>query len=276
MTSNMVRGAFARQGGVGHEFVHVRNAAEAEAAAAGAGVLLVDWEGAPPEQCAEWIYAARGKASGLPILLLCPKALAGATLAGLKAGATGVVNKPFDPDELVSAVEKAVAAAEGPPKPTVNVEFINPFVDGCKNVFQTMCRMPIERRRLYLQEDHRMFGDVSGVMGLSGAAQGSVVVSLPKALACRAVAAMLGESPKTEVDQDVCDGVGEIINMISGHAKAALVKTRYHFTISLPSVIVGRDHEIAHRRGVPNIAVIFAADGGEFALQVCLEPSASA
>ena len=70
----------------------------------------------------------------------------------------------------------------------------------------------------------------------------------------------------------VCDGVGEIINMIAGQAKAMLVKTKYHFTISIPSVISGHGHEISHKKGTPNIVVLFEADGTPFALQVCLAP----
>jgi chemotaxis protein CheX len=73
-----------------------------------------------------------------------------------------------------------------------------------------------------------------------------------------------------ELNADVCDGVGEIINMIAGQAKSLLAKTKYRFNISIPSVVSGIDHEITHKKGTPNIVVLFDANGEEFALQVCL------
>ena len=267
-----VRDAYSRwEGAAVPTFATVTNTARALTEAADAEALLLDWEDRAPDQNLEWIGALRARYEQLPIFMLCPRALAGTTLSGLKAGASGILAKPIRPEELIAAVTKAAAAA-AKAKSRVDVDFLNPFVDGCKSVFSTMCGMEVERKRIYLRDDNKMLGDVSALMGLSGTAQGNMVISLPKSLACRAVANMLGESPGAEVNQDIADGVGEILNMIAGYAKAALVKTPYHFTISLPAVVIGYGHEIIHRGGLPNIVVIFAVEGEEFALQVCLSP----
>ncbi len=138
-----------------------------------------------------------------------------------------------------------------------------------------MCQVEIQRKKIFLKDDYKMMGDISGVMELNGAASGSVVVSMPSRLACLVVGNMLGEPPAEELTQDVRDAVGEIINMISGQAKASLVKTKYHFTISIPSVVTGPGHEIAHQKGTPNIVVLFEGSGFDFALQVCLAPNDS-
>ena len=269
LVANMVRGAFQSMNITGPEFIHATDEASIAAALKGDGetVVLVDWEG-EPETGAKMVQAAKAAKESAPVLLLCPKSKAGTVFAGQSAGAGALVNKPIDPADLVKAVAAAVK------KPSVNVEFINPFIDATKNVFATMCKVEVTRKKLFLKDDYKMMGDVSGVMGLSGVATGTVVVSMPTVFACLVVGNMFGEPPKTELTAEVADAVGEIINMISGQAKAALVKTKYHFTISLPSVVSGSGHEIMHKKGTPNIVVLFDGAGHEFSVQVCLAPTA--
>lgn len=273
VTANMVRGAFLAKKVPGVDFVHVTTKENLAANIDENSVVLVDWE-TDPVHCAEFVYAAKEKSSKTPVLLLCPKMKAGTTFGGIKAGAAGVVTKPLDPDDLIRSIAGVVKKSQTT-RPTVNVEFINPFIDAARNVFSQMCQVEIARKRIFLKDDYKMMGDISGVMGLSGAATGSVVVSMPSKLACLVVGNMLGEDPAEELTQDVRDAVGEIINMISGQAKASLVKTKYHFTISIPTVVTGPGHEIAHQKGTPNIVVLFEGAGFDFALQVCLAPNDS-
>lgn len=270
-TGNIVRGAFHEMKVASVEIIACKTPEETAAKAADCTAVLVDWvyEDALGTQIVE---ASKKAAPNVPILLLATKQRGGTTFAGMKAGATGVISKPIQPEDLVRSVASSIKALSGK-KATVNVEFINPFIDATRNVFSTMCGVDAQRKKLFLKDDHKMLGDVSGVMGLTGAATGSVVVSFPKRLACLMVGRMLGEPPADDLNSDVCDGVGEIINMISGQAKAMLVKTKYHFTISIPSVISGQGHEISHKKGTPNIVVLFEADGMDFALQVCLAPT---
>lgn len=270
LTANMVRNAF-QQASVQGEVVHAKDKDELAAAIDDDSLVLVDWE-QNPDLDATLVAAARKASEKAPILLACTKAKSGTTFAGMKAGASGVVHKPFEPDALVKTIVDAAKKSKAK-KTTVNVEFINPFIDATINTFKTMCGIDAARKKLFLKDDYAMLGDVSGVMGMAGAATGSVVISLPARLACIVVGRMLGEEPQEELNADVCDGVGEVINMISGQAKAALVKTKYHFTISLPSVVSGAGHEISHKKGTPNIVVLFEADGMDFALQVCLVPT---
>ncbi|MDR0363225.1 MAG: chemotaxis protein CheX [Planctomycetota bacterium] len=270
-TPNMVRGVFLHKKMSGMDFVHANSRETLQDAIDGSSVVLVDWE-TDPSVCADYVYAAKEKDAKVPVLLLSPKIKAGTTFAGIKAGAAGIVNTPLDPDDLVRSIVGVVKRGQTT-RPTVNVEFINPFIDAARNVFSQMCRVEIVRKKIFLKDDYKMLGDISGVMGLSGAATGSVVVSMPAPLACLVVGNMLGEPPVADLTQDVRDAIGEIINMIAGQAKASLVKTKYHFTISIPTVVTGPGHEIAHRTGTPNIVVLFEGDGFDFALQVCLAPN---
>lgn len=267
----MIRGIFQMRKIPGIQFVHAHNKAELAAALDDHSVVLVDWE-REPEVCVEYVYAAKEKKTRVPVLILCIKQKAGTTFAGIKAGAVGVINKPFSPDDVIRSIAGTIKKGQKT-RPTVNVEFINPFIDATRNVFSSMCRVEIARKKIFVKDDYKMLGDISGVMQLSGTASGSVVISMSSELARLVMGNMLGEPPATELTQDVLDATGEIINMISGQAKASLVKTKYHFTISIPKVVTGPGHEIEHQSGTPNIVVVFEGAGHDFSLQVCLAAS---
>lgn len=270
VTPNIIRGAFHAMKTPNITVAAVNSPEKIGSEVTDGDMVIVDWE---DEQilAAAFISAARAAHDKIPIFLLCPKSKANTTAAGLQAGANGILTKPVDQEELAKAVASAQRAAQARKK-TLNVEFVNPFIAATVNVFKTMANMTVQRKRLFLKSDHKVFGDVSGIMGLSGTAHGSVVVSLPEKLACVMIGRLLNENPPEKLTKDVCDAVAEMINMIAGQAKVALAQTKYHFQLSIPSVIMGSGHEITHKQGTPCIVVIFETEGMEFAIQICLKP----
>ena len=110
--------------------------------------------------------------------------------------------------------------------------------------------------------------DISGVIGLSGDAQGSISLSFPLADAKTFVKLMLG-NPPTLNEEEMADGIGEIVNIIAGNAKQHL--TNFNLSISLPNVIIGKKHTLAGQSGSPTIVVPFSGDQGKFAMEVSLK-----
>ena len=110
--------------------------------------------------------------------------------------------------------------------------------------------------------------DISGVIGLSGEAQGIISLSFPKQLALKTVSTLLGTEIKV-VGDEVTDGIGEIVNIVAGYAKQYL--TEYKLSISLPNVVIGNNHQIAVPSGVPTIVVPLSSVLGEFAMEVALK-----
>jgi chemotaxis protein CheX len=206
----------------------------------------------------------------VPVLLVGSRTSESAMKGLLREGASGYVLRPLEEASVRSKVRDLTRPVGGACR--LDVKLVNPFISAATEVMKTVTGIEIVRKDLFLKKNYRMFGDVSGVMGLSGEATGSVVISMPARLACLLVGRMLGEEPRAEVTDDVRDGIGEIVNMIAGRAKAILAGTEYHFTLSLPAVITGTGHEIAHRSGAPCIAVVFSAGEDEFALQISLSP----
>ena len=75
---------------------------------------------------------------------------------------------------------------------------------------------------------------VSGVIGLSGRAKGTIVLNLSEWVALQAASAMhLSEC--AEVNEEEVDAVGELTNMVAGGAKAQFEQDQ--LTASLPSVV---------------------------------------
>jgi len=151
-------------------------------------------------------------------------------------------------------------------------EYLVPFINNTRHVLKTMAAVEAEFQEVYFSNDLRIFGDVSGIIGLSGEAEGTVVVTFYWNLARTIIAKMMqvdGEGVNAEL---IHDGVGELVNMISGASKKDFVGKPYHFELSLPTVIVGSGHQIGHPDDASIAVLIFDVGGDSFALQVSLKP----
>lgn len=155
---------------------------------------------------------------------------------------------------------------------SLKIELIAPFIEATKEAFSTMVSMQIRRKEVFIKQGYEMYGDVSGVMGLSGATTGTCALSMPAALAESAVRAMM-MTPEDELlaESEIRDGVGELINMIAGGAKTKLSSTMYKFNMTLPTIISGGKHEVFHRASTYCVVIVFENIKREtFALDVCI------
>jgi len=74
------------------------------------------------------------------------------------------------------------------------VEHINPFLNATKETFSTMVNMEAKpSSKPYLKQGEGTTYDVSGVIGLSGDAKGSISISFPRTTVLKVVSEFLGE-----------------------------------------------------------------------------------
>jgi chemotaxis protein CheX len=106
--------------------------------------------------------------------------------------------------------------------------------------------------------------DISAVIGFSGDIVGNCALRMSFATAQKAVTRLAGE-PVGEWAA-IADGVGELVNMIAGNAKAAL--DPYKMSLSFPKVIRGADHEIGLHRHSDLFELNFASELGPMAVIV--------
>lgn len=152
----------------------------------------------------------------------------------------------------------------------MRAEYINPFIQSVCNTFSTTVDCQVQRGAPRLQLPGEDLFDISGVIGLSGNAVGSVVLSLSKEVALQATSAML-MMETTEINADVIDAIGELTNMVAGSAKAKLEELQ--LSISLPTVVTGKGHVLSFPREVTPICIPFDSAWGPLKLEVCLAPA---
>jgi chemotaxis protein CheX len=153
----------------------------------------------------------------------------------------------------------------------MKAEYINPFVNATVEAFDKMLGCQVHRGALTLKSGRGTNFDISGVIGLSGNAIGTVVLSFSKDVACKAAGVML-MSEFSELSGDVIDAVGELTNMVAGAAKSKLEELQ--LSISLPNVVTGAGHEIRFPSEVTPIVIPFESPWGPLTVEVGLSPVA--
>jgi chemotaxis protein CheX len=151
----------------------------------------------------------------------------------------------------------------------MDVKFINPFLDGASEVIKTMAFMDAVAGKPYLKKDDTARGDISGIIGITGDATGSLAISFSEPCIWGIVGSMLGETYE-ETTQEVLDAAGELTNMISGVARTNLEKMGLQVYAAIPSVVFGKDHTIRHILQSPSIVIPFSTSSGEFVVDVCI------
>lgn len=150
----------------------------------------------------------------------------------------------------------------------MKAEHINPFLRSLANTFSTMLECEVERGELQMRGDMATPYPISGVIGLSGKAVGTVVINLSEEVALKAASTML-MTEINEINDEVIDAVGELANMVAGAAKTELEE--YQLSVSLPNVITGLNHDIHFPSNCTPIAVPFDTPWGPLRLEVGLE-----
>lgn len=151
----------------------------------------------------------------------------------------------------------------------MDAALINPFISATLNVLQTMAFIKAQAGKPYLKKDDIASGDVSGVIGITGESNGTMVLTFDEVGILKVVSNMFGE-PMTELNAEVADAVGELTNMISGQARKELEEKGRHFDAAIPSVVTGKGHRITHITQGPKIAIPFKLDEGSFTIEICL------
>ena len=152
----------------------------------------------------------------------------------------------------------------------MRAEYINPFITAVNTTFSTVVDCTVERGAPRLQTPGEELFAVSGVIGLSGNAIGSVVLSVSEEVALKVTSVML-MTETTVINNDVIDAIGELTNMIAGSAKSKLEELQ--LSISLPTVVTGQGHVLSFPREVTPICIPFSTPWGSFKLEVCLSPA---
>ena len=149
-------------------------------------------------------------------------------------------------------------------------EYIEPYQKATLNVIEMMAFIKPATAKPFLKKDNKARGDISGIISLTGAKKGIMVISLSSKAICKIVSSMFGEE-YLEINDEVKDAVGELTNMISGDARKNLAEKGLTIEAGIPSIIAGKGHEISNLTNAPCLSIPFKIEDAPFVVEISFE-----
>lgn len=179
-------------------------------------------------------------------------------------------------DSLLKPVEAEPVRAPSPPKaaPGLDVEFVSPFIQGTLETLKVQCSIEAKAGKPTARKsgEKGLRSDIAGVIGLTSASfKGSIAICFPAPVFLKAMSNMMGE-PLTEINKDLEDGAGELLNIIFGFAKRILNEKGHSIEKAIPTVVRGTDLEIKHLVHGKTVVLPFSTETGEFWIEIAAEP----
>jgi chemotaxis protein CheX len=126
----------------------------------------------------------------------------------------------------------------------MKVKFLNPFVDAACEILRLEMQETVERGNLLLDNGFYVTDDVTVILALIGAVDGTVFYSMSNDMAIRFASTLVGKSFDV-MDKLVQSGIAELGNVITGRASMKLAEAGYEANISPPSLIMGKGATIS-------------------------------
>lgn len=122
----------------------------------------------------------------------------------------------------------------------MNVKFLNPFVEAMYLVLDAEVGIKSPQRgSLSLERSACTANDVTALISIVGEVQGIALYGMSETTAITIVSQILGQ-PFAEFDNLAQSGIGELANVITGHASKRLSEAGYEAKISPPTLILGK------------------------------------
>ena len=175
----------------------------------------------------------------------------------------------------MSSTDKLNLNFQNQTRSAIDAAMVNAVVMATLKVCRVMGDVEVLFKRLVAQKDYSPCGDISALVGIAGdTGEGVVAISLSLKAANLLVGRLLRVDPRSVDSYDRKDGVGELVNMIAGSTKIELARlTDASYNLSLPSLIVGNNHEIISRpKDSPYLVMVFELEGQEFIVQMAYKP----
>ncbi len=187
---------------------------------------------------------------------------------------TAVQNVPSAAQATSAPAVVPAGAAIAPPSPAkkvpLDVNFINPFVEGTVAVLESTCSTKTERESVFMRKTDAISGDLSAVVALTtDDRQGTLTISFEKKCLLGIATRMIGE-PQVEVNDEIKLVAGEICGQIFAYSRRKLATQGYDLKAAIPSVIYGADHQIRHVVKGFVVAARFRTPEGCFVLEAAL------
>lgn len=136
-----------------------------------------------------------------------------------------------------------------------------------QEIFSSMVMLDVTPGEPFKRSDSQLVNSISGIIGLTGSTKGMLAIHLPDKVALAITTAFLGMDVE-EIDEDVCDAVGELANMLGGSIKATLDPEGSKVQLSMPSAIHGEEYAVDCLAEAELVTVPFAFNGQTFMVEL--------
>lgn len=157
-------------------------------------------------------------------------------------------------------------------KQKMEVQFINPFIDGVVDVFGLLCgTIPELQEKNVRQPDELVSSDISSIISMrSNLFIGSMAIGFAEETYKNLYNNMTGENI-SEINNINCDGAGEICNQVFGYAKSKLGQKGFEIEMAIPTISYGPGHKVKHLINGPCLSLNFTCAAGPFFLEVTVK-----
>lgn len=179
--------------------------------------------------------------------------------------------KPINFEKLKIHISSIMNPKSVPPKPALEVKFMNPFIDSTLKVLKITTDTDAVKEEIKVSMGEAFKGDISAFYPIhSPAFEGFFCLSFPKETYLKIISKML-YTQFDEINAENQDGVAELCNQIFGNAKAYFNDTKKtQIRMSTPSITIGDNHSIISVLKAPRIIVRFSTDCGHFYVEVSM------
>lgn len=150
----------------------------------------------------------------------------------------------------------------------MNVKFLNPFIEAAFEVLNAEAGISAQRGALGLEQSEYRTDDITVILALVGAVEGTVYFGMSEETAIALVSKMIGENILT-FDSLAQSGIAELGNVITGRASVKLSGAGYEATISPPTLLLGKGATIS-TLDFARIVVPVAFDKGSMNIHLAL------
>lgn len=140
-----------------------------------------------------------------------------------------------------------------------------------KKVFSVVVNVEVHLQQLLTVPMSAFTDCYTAMIGLAGNCNGMLYMHIPAALAKYLCASMLATSRDCVSDYDICDALGELVNMIGGSYKGGIALGGHESHLSIPSIVHGKEYMITSCSVPDTSSLLFAIEDEWMIVSVQLE-----
>jgi chemotaxis protein CheX len=153
----------------------------------------------------------------------------------------------------------------------MRADLAQPFLLAAKGVLEQEIGGEIGRGHISMERGDFEAGEITAVVGVTGALSGAIMYRMSEATALAIVSRMMSQE-FTELDALARSGIGELGNVITGRAGVLLEKAGIVADIAPPMLIVGRGGVLSSL-DIPRLMVPLQTRAGMIDMQIALRRS---